>query len=38
MLVDVPGHDAEDEFAARDLEDAIKRIAPPISILPRRFR
>jgi hypothetical protein len=29
MLVDVPGHDAEDEFAARDLEDAIKRIAPP---------
>jgi hypothetical protein len=29
ILVAVPGHDAEDEFAARDLEDAIKRIAPP---------
>jgi hexosaminidase len=29
ILVVVPGHDAEDEFAARDLEDAIKRIAPP---------
>jgi hexosaminidase len=28
ILVVVPGHDAEDEFAARDLEDAIKRIAP----------
>ena len=28
ILVAVPGHDAEDEFAARDLEDAIKRIAP----------
>jgi len=29
ILVAVPGRDAEDEFAARDLEDAIKRIAPP---------
>jgi hypothetical protein len=28
IVVAVPGHDAEDEFAARDLEDAIKRIAP----------
>jgi hypothetical protein len=28
ILVAVPGHDAEDEFAARDLEDALKRIAP----------
>jgi len=28
ILVAVPGHDAEDEFAARDLENAIKRIAP----------
>jgi len=28
ILVTVPGHDAEDEFAARDLEDALKRIAP----------
>jgi hypothetical protein len=28
ILVVVPGHDAEDEFAARDLEDALKRIAP----------
>ncbi|MGD0479163.1 MAG: beta-N-acetylhexosaminidase [Terracidiphilus sp.] len=28
ILVAVPGHEAEDEFAARDLEDAIKRIAP----------
>ena len=30
ILVVVPGHDAEDEFAARDLEDAIKRIAPAV--------
>ncbi len=28
ILVAVLGHNAEDEFAARDLEDAIKRIAP----------
>ena len=28
ILVTVPGHDAEDEFAARDLESAIKLIAP----------
>jgi hypothetical protein len=28
ILVDVPGRDAEDEFAAHDLENAIKRIAP----------
>lgn len=28
ILVAVPGHDAEDEFAARDLEDALKRITP----------
>jgi hypothetical protein len=28
VLVAVPGHDSEDEFAARDLEDAIRRIAP----------
>lgn len=28
ILIAVPGHDAEDEFAARDLDDAIKRIAP----------
>ena len=28
VLVAVPGRDAEDEFAARDLEDAVKRIAP----------
>ncbi len=28
ILVVIPGHDAEDEFAARDLEDALKRIAP----------
>jgi len=27
ILVAVPGHDAEDEFAARDLEDALKHIA-----------
>ncbi len=27
ILVVVPAHDAEDEFAARDLEDALKRIA-----------
>ncbi len=29
VLVVVPGHDAEDEFAARDLEDALKRVQPP---------
>ena len=28
ILVTVPGHDAEDEFAARDLESAFKLIAP----------
>ena len=28
VLIAVPGHEAEDEFAASDLEDAIKRIAP----------
>jgi hypothetical protein len=28
ILVAVPGHDPEDEFAAHDLEEAIKRIAP----------
>ncbi|MEI9968142.1 MAG: hypothetical protein WDM87_05765 [Terracidiphilus sp.] len=28
IVVVVPGHDAEDEFAARDLEDALKRVAP----------
>ncbi|MGH9561155.1 MAG: glycoside hydrolase family 20 zincin-like fold domain-containing protein, partial [Terracidiphilus sp.] len=28
ILITVPGHDAEDEFAARDLEEAVKRIAP----------
>jgi len=28
ILVAVPGRDAEDEFAARDLEDALKRITP----------
>ena len=28
ILVAVPGRDAEDEFAAGDLEDAIKRITP----------
>ncbi|MGB8031911.1 MAG: beta-N-acetylhexosaminidase [Terracidiphilus sp.] len=28
IVVAVPGHDAEDEFAARELEDALKRIAP----------
>ncbi len=28
FLVAVPGHEAEDEFAARDLEDALKRVAP----------
>jgi hypothetical protein len=28
ILVAVPGHDAECEFAARDLEDAIRRITP----------
>ncbi len=28
ILVTVPGHDAEDEFAARDLESAIKLMAP----------
>jgi hypothetical protein len=28
ILVTVPGHDAEDEFAARDLEEALQRIAP----------
>ncbi|MGO9325906.1 MAG: glycoside hydrolase family 20 zincin-like fold domain-containing protein [Terracidiphilus sp.] len=28
ILVAVPAHDAEDEFAARDLEGALKRIAP----------
>ncbi len=28
IVVDVPGHNDEDEFAARDLEDALKRIAP----------
>ena len=30
ILVTVPGHDAEDEFAARDLESAIKLIAPDV--------
>ncbi len=29
ILVTVPGRDPEDEFAARDLEDALKRVAPP---------
>jgi len=28
MVVIVPGHNEDDEFAARDLEDALKRIAP----------
>ncbi len=28
ILVAVPGHDAEDEFAARDLEDTLKRVTP----------
>ncbi|MGD1107452.1 MAG: beta-N-acetylhexosaminidase, partial [Terracidiphilus sp.] len=28
ILVTVPGHDAEDEFAAHDLEDALKRMSP----------
>jgi len=28
ILVAVPGHDAQDEFAARDLEDALKRVPP----------
>lgn len=28
ILATVPGHDAEDEFAARDLDDAVKRLAP----------
>jgi len=28
ILVTVPGHDSQDEFAARDLESAIKLIAP----------
>ncbi len=28
-MIAVPGRDAEDEFAARDLEEALKRIAPP---------
>ena len=28
ILVTVPGHEAEDEFAARDLEEALKRIPP----------
>ncbi len=31
ILVAVPGHEAEDEFAARDLEGALKRIAPAAS-------
>src|ERR1700679_1076959 len=26
LQVSVPGHDAEDEFAARDLEDAVKAL------------
>jgi hypothetical protein len=30
ILVVVPGHDTEDEFAARDLGDALKRIAPSV--------
>ncbi|MGA9060281.1 MAG: beta-N-acetylhexosaminidase [Terracidiphilus sp.] len=29
IVIAVPGRDAEDEFAARDLEEALKRIAPP---------
>jgi hypothetical protein len=32
ILVVVPGHDAEDEFAARDLEEAIKRVAPAVDV------
>jgi hypothetical protein len=36
IQVAVPGHDAEDEFAARDLEDAIKRIAPQSPTNPTR--
>jgi len=28
IVVEVPGHNAEDEFAARDLEDAVKQTAP----------
>jgi hypothetical protein len=34
ILVTVPGHDAEDEFAAHDLEEAFKRI-PPDADAPR---
>ncbi len=34
ILVTAPGRDAEDEFAARDLEDALKRI-PPEADAPR---
>ena len=33
IQVAVPGHDAEDEFAARDLEDALKQITPPADTL-----
>jgi hexosaminidase len=30
VVVSVPGHDLQDEFAARDLEDGLKRIALPV--------
>ncbi len=33
ILVALPGHEADDEFAARDLESAIKLIAPDVDAL-----
>jgi hexosaminidase len=36
IIVSVPGHDAEDEFAAHDLEDAIQQMQPADHQDPKR--
>jgi hexosaminidase len=38
LFVDVIGHDPEDEFAARDLEEAAKQPAMPVHTGPRGYR
>ena len=38
IAVSVPGHNADDEFAAHDLEEAVKEIAPPGEQRGRAYR
>ncbi len=38
IAVSVPGHNADDEFAAHDLEEAVKEIAPPGEQHGRAYR